>query len=83
MTTNIPLTEVVGSSQVEAAGYHAESQTFAVRFKRTAAVYHYKAVPAEVAHAFDEADSKGRFIGEQIKGVFEFEKVPDTAGQPA
>lgn len=83
MPIAIEMKPVENSSQVESAGYHAESQTFAVRFKRTAAVYHYKAVPAEVAHAFDEADSKGRFIGEQIKGVFEFEKVPDTAGQPA
>lgn len=65
----------VDSSQIQSAGYDAATQTLAVRFHSGKSVYHYQGVPPDVAQAFDEAESKGRFLGASIKGQYDFEKI--------
>ena len=65
----------VESSQIQAAGYDSATQTMAVRFKGSNFVYHYKGVEPDVAKAFDEAESKGRFFGSTIQGAYDFEKI--------
>ncbi len=74
------LTPVTGSSQVAAFAYDAAQRVLSVKFHSTRAVYHYQNVPPETAAAFEAADSKGKFIGSEIKGKFTFTKVeaPDT-----
>lgn len=65
----------VESSQIQSAGYDPASQTMAVRFRGSNFVYHYKGVEPDVAKAFDEAESKGKFLGASIKGSYDFEKI--------
>lgn len=72
------LKPVTGSSQVEAAGYDAPSQTLSVKYRGTPKRYDYKAVPADLAMAFDSAESKGSFLAKNVKGKFDFDVV-DTA----
>lgn len=67
------------SSQIEALGYDTATQTLGVRFVR-GATYHYTGVPREVAHAFLQAESAGKFFGANIKNKFAFERQPDEAG---
>lgn len=37
--------------------------------------YKYKKVPKEIYEAMLEADSKGRFMNNSIKGKYEYEKI--------
>lgn len=72
------------SSQIEAFGYDADTQTLAIRFPGRGAtpgsVYHYAEVPQHVFDAMNGAESKGKFFGSQIRGHFEYEKQPDANG---
>jgi hypothetical protein len=77
------LKPVTGSSQVASAGYDAASQTLSVMYANSAFRYDYKGVPPDVAEAFDKAESKGRFLGSQVKGRFEFDKVDTAAAEEA
>lgn len=65
MALRIPL-EPVTSSNLDAIGYDLERSILAVRFK-SGSVYHYSTVPAEVAKALFEAESKGTFYATRIK----------------
>jgi len=64
----------VESSNVAAFGYKAEERELHIRFN-SGAEYVYFDVPANVVQAFMEADSKGRYLNENIKGVYEFVKA--------
>lgn len=72
------------SSQIEAFGYDAETQTLAIRFPGRGAtpgsVYHYADVPAHVFEQMSAAESKGKFFGSQIRGHYEYQKQPDANG---
>ncbi|MBP6421585.1 MAG: KTSC domain-containing protein [Propionivibrio sp.] len=74
MTTKptIPMCECK-SSQVKAFGHDPATNTLAVEFN--SGVYHYAGVPAEVFEEMKKAESVGRFLGQSIKGKFEFSKV--------
>lgn len=77
----IELKPVEGSSQIAASGYDPATQVLAIQFKSGKSVYHYQQVPEDVAAAFDAAESKGKFLGSEIKGTFEFEKVDVSAAE--
>ncbi len=74
MTTKptIPMCECK-SSQVKAFGHDPATNTLVVEFN--SGVYHYAGVPAEVFEEMKKAESVGRFLGQSIKGKFEFSKV--------
>ena len=73
----IELVPIAGSSQLESSGYDLTTQTLAVRFKSGGATYHYSGVPPEVVDEFGRAESMGSFLHRNIKGTYEFEKIPD------
>lgn len=62
------------SSQVKAFGHDPATNTLAVEFN-SGGLYHYAGVPAEVFEEMKKAESVGRFLGQSIKGKFEFSKV--------
>jgi hypothetical protein len=75
----IPLVNVE-SSQIQAVGYHPESQTLAVRFhprgdQKTGATYHYPNVPAETYVALRDAESVGRYFGSNIRKQYAGTKI--------
>jgi hypothetical protein len=77
-TLDIPMT-TVQSSQIHAIGYDAPTSTLRVQFKNKSgpsAPYDYAGVPPETAEAFQKAESVGRFFGAEIKGKFDYRKLP-------
>lgn len=66
------------SSQVAAWGYDPASQTLGVKF-RSGGTYHYLGVPQEVATALAAAESLGKFVGQNLRNKFEYERQPDDA----
>jgi len=72
---HIPLT-AVESNQVSAIGYDAASGTMAVTFSRGPGhVYHYPNVSPELHQQFVNAESIGKFFGQNIKAL-PFDKFP-------
>lgn len=63
------------SSQIEEASYNRENKTMDVKFK-TGAIYQYKDVPSEVWEAYCDSESVGKFLNSQIKGKYEYTKLP-------
>lgn len=73
------------SSMLQAYGYHAPTETLAVRFS-AAKVYHYKNVPQDVYDQFVKSESIGAAFGCLIRGQYESEMVLDekeTSGAEA
>jgi hypothetical protein len=69
----IPLEPVV-SSNLAAYGYDGPKQILAVEFKG-GDIFHYAGVPLEVALAFLQAESKGSFYAQQIRGKYQGQKM--------
>lgn len=57
---NIELTPISGSSAVAASGYDEATGTLRVQYK--SGKFYDRQVPPDVAQAFDDADSKGKFL---------------------
>lgn len=74
----------VTSSQIGAVGYDAETNTLRIRFK-SGSTYEYAGVPSDIYDDLLTAESFGRFFGANIKGKFEYERLPDEPkdGEPA
>lgn len=70
MTRKIAL-DSIKSSQIEAVGYDAESQTLAIQFKgkgdALGSVYHYNNFTADDWQAFRDAESIGSYFYKNIK----------------
>jgi len=64
----------VSSSNIQAIGYDADSQTLEVEFKKGPA-YQYTGVPQSEYDAMMAADSKGTFLNTNIKGRYPFTKL--------
>lgn len=64
----------VSSSNIQAIGYDADSQTLEVEFK-TGPMYHYTGVPRSEYEAMMAADSKGTFLNTNIKGRYPFTRL--------
>lgn len=71
----------VESSQIESIGYDAENKTLEVEFKNGGSVYQYYNVDAATYEEMVAAESKGKFLGQKIKGNFAFMKVKDREVQ--
>jgi hypothetical protein len=70
------------SSQVESFGYDPETKTLGVKFVR-GGTYHYLKVPQETADAMAAAESVGKFVGQALRGKFEFVRLADVAVRAA
>ncbi len=64
----------VTSSNID--GYlHLTDQTLVVAFN-SGSYYRYNDVPDSVVEDFSSASSKGKFLNQQIKAIYDFEEVP-------
>lgn len=66
--------EAVSSSNVAEIGYDKDTNTLGVRFKNNSE-YHYPNVPIAVFTEFQQADSKGRFMNDNIKYTYSYRKI--------
>jgi len=66
--------QFVQSSNIEQIGYDEPNQELHVNFLNSNIVYIYIAVPEYVYEEFLAADSKGRYLHQNIKPRFEFRK---------
>lgn len=64
----------VTSSNIEAIGYDAGSETLQVEFKN-GSTYQYFDVPERVFEELRDAGSVGAYLSSNIKGVFRFSRV--------
>jgi len=66
--------QFVQSSNVEQVGYDEPNQELHVKFLNNNIVYIYIGVPEYVFDEFLAADSKGRYLHQNIKSRFDFRK---------
>ena len=64
----------VESTAIEAIDYDADGRQLQVTFV-SGERYAYGGVPGEVHRAFVEADSKGRFFQQKIRGRYAYERL--------
>lgn len=67
--------ETPDSSAFTALGYRHTEKELWVTFRNSGASYVYYDVESEVWDAFKEADSKGGFFNEEIKGYYEYDRI--------
>ena len=65
----------VESSQIESVGYDEKNKTLEVEFKNGGAVYQYYIVDSATYEEMLAAESKGKFLGQKIKGNFAYMKI--------
>lgn len=65
------------SAAITAHGYDAATRTLALQFKSGHAPHFYAEVPQEVYDGLLKAESKGRYIGSQIRGQYASPKADD------
>ena len=68
--------EAVESSSIASIGFNAELQVLEIEF-RSGALYRYLAVPPAVFDGLQKAESKGRYFTQNIRGHFEYRRLPD------
>jgi lysyl-tRNA synthetase class 2 len=66
--------EVETSTAIRAIRYDEDRRRLVVRFI-DGDEYAYVGVPGEVHRSFAEAESKGRFFSEEIRGKYPFNKL--------
>ena len=67
-------TPVANSSNIASAGCDAETQTMEVEFT-SGNVYEYFDVPQTVYEELMRAESVGKFMNAQVKGVYRFARL--------
>jgi len=60
----------VDSSMIEAAAYDKKSNTLYLQFLNTGKVFAYEEVPEDTFQELLHADSVGRFVRSEIKGLY-------------
>lgn len=78
MDNSIALTPVE-SSNIEAIGYDASSETLRVQFKGSGNAYDYAGVPVELYRGLMQAESHGKYLIANIKGKYEGTRVHGSA----
>lgn len=71
----MPEMHYVDSSNVEAIGYDPDTQQLHVRFVKSGETYVYYDVEEWVFQEFMQADSKGKYLNNQIKERFQYSKL--------
>lgn len=64
----------VESSNIESIGYDSSSQTLEIEFLN-GTIYQYFDVPQRVFEELIGADSHGRYLNSNIKGIYRYSKV--------
>ena len=64
----------VSSSAISSVGYDRKAKTLELEFS-SGGIYDYYEVPPKVYAKLMSAESKGRFIAEQIRGKYQSERV--------
>jgi len=70
----MPEMHMVDSSNIESIGYDADARELHVRFLQSGETYVYYNVDEWIFTEFMAADSKGRYLNENIKNVYDFGK---------
>ena len=64
----------VSSSNIKSIGYNEDTQILCVRFL-DGSLYIYKGVPSSKFEGLSSASSVGRFLNQNIKGVYPYEQI--------
>ncbi len=64
----------VDSSNISSIGYDENSNTLEIEF-RSGAIYQYFDVPLNVFEGLRDAESKGQYFAQNVKGYYRFVKV--------
>jgi hypothetical protein len=64
----------VNSSTISEIGYDAQRSVMIVKFK-TGAVYEYLEVPQSIYDFVINADSVGKALNAEVKGVYEYQQL--------
>ncbi len=67
--------DYVDSSNVEAIGYDIDTQQLHVRFSKSGATYVYYGVEEWRFVEFQQAESKGTYLNENIKGTYDYSRL--------
>ncbi len=75
-TEKIPIRSIpfAASSNIAAIDYDEDERALIVTFQRSG-VYSYTPVPSSVADGFKDAPSAGKYFGEFIKNIYDYEKI--------
>ena len=73
MTIKIPTLHAVESSNISHVGHCADSNCLYIRFN--SGLYRHEGVPADLHQQLMDAESKGKFYHQNIKGKFPATKV--------
>lgn len=71
----MPEMQFVTSSNIEAIGYDPDTMELHVRFLKSGETYVYYNVESWVFDEIMQADSKGTYLNNQIKGRYDFGKL--------
>lgn len=71
----MPEMHYVDSSNIEAIGYDTATQELHVRFLKSGETYVYYSVEEWVFNEIMQADSKGIYLNDNIKGRYEYGKI--------
>ncbi|WP_166417453.1 KTSC domain-containing protein [Cochlodiniinecator piscidefendens] len=64
----------VSSSNVSAVGYDSDTSTLQIQFN-DGSLYQYFDVPEHIFDGLRTADSAGRYLHQNVKGVFRYSRV--------
>jgi hypothetical protein len=65
----------VNSTNIDSVGYNADTQTLTVKFKVSGQVYEYLNVPQTLYESLMTAESKGKYINDNIRSQFTYRRV--------
>ena len=66
--------EPVDSSNIATIGYDVDSQTLEIEFL-SGGVYQYFDVPEQIYEDIMSADSAGKYLNTNVKGVYRYSKI--------
>jgi hypothetical protein len=65
----------VNSTNIDSVGYNADTQTLIVKFKVSGQTYEYLNVPQTLYESLMTAESKGKYINDNIRSQFTYRRV--------
>ena len=65
----------VNSTNIDSVGYNADTQPLTVKFKVSGQTYEYLNVPQTLYEGLMTAESKGKYINENIRSQFTYRRV--------
>lgn len=65
----------VNSTNIDSVGYNADTQTLTVKFKVSGQTYEYLNVPQTLYEGLMTAESKGKYINDNIRSQFNYRRV--------